>query len=74
MFLLILVFWEITPCTGVGRYRAFEGKYRTHLQSSTLKTKAERLSATYLPAVLQGHNADNRGGGIFFRNVRIHLQ
>jgi hypothetical protein len=76
MFPLILVFWEITRCAGVGRYRAFEGTYGTHLQSLTFKKKVERLSAMFLRAILQGHNADDRGGGdgIFFRNVRIHLQ
>lgn len=63
MLLLILDFWEITPCAGVGRYRGFEGTYRIHLQSLTFKKKAERLSATCLPAILQGHNTDDRGGG-----------
>jgi hypothetical protein len=76
MFLLTLPFWEITPCAGVGGYRAFEGTDRTHLQSLIIKTRAERLSATQPPAILQGHNADKRraGDGIFFRNARIHLQ
>jgi len=76
MFLLIVVFWEITPCAGVGRCWAFDGTYRIHFQSLTFKKEVERLSATYLPAILQGHNADIRGDGdgIFFRNVHIHLQ
>jgi hypothetical protein len=34
--MLIVVFWVVTPCSIVGDYRRFGGKYLLHLQSRVI--------------------------------------